>query len=261
MAQSIPVIEGSLKSPRVRIIATDRPWQWLAAGWRDTLKTPMASIFYGVIFAAMGYFLTNQVVDEFHLALALCTGFLLVGPFLATGLYDLSRRLEEGEPASLGASLFAWRNNVMGILLFGIAVGLIMIVWARLSALLFAVIFLESTPTVSSNVTTIFFSGSGLQFLIVFTIVGAVLASLVFAISVVSIPMLLDRQIDIVTAVVTSVTAVKANLGTMLLWAALIVIFTGVGIVTFFLGLIITMPLIGHATWYAYRDLVELDKE
>jgi uncharacterized membrane protein len=148
----------------------------------------------------------------------------------------------------------------MGFLLFGIAIGLIMIVWARLSALLFAVIFLESTPSVSSDVTTIFFSGTGLQFLIVFTAVGAVLASLVFAISVVSIPMLLDHRIDIITAVVTSITAVKANLGPMLLWAALVVIFTGVGKATLFLGLIITMPMIGHATWYAYRDLVELDK-
>lgn len=262
MAESIPVIQGSLNSPRVRKITADQPWQWLAAGWRDTLATPFASGFYGIIFVVMGYYLTFMVAGKFHMALALGTGFLLGGPFLATGLYALSRSLERGEPARLGSSLIAWNANLMGILLFGIVLGLVMIVWARLSAVIFALVFLDSsTPSVDSSTANIFFSGDGLRFLIVFTVIGAVIASVVFAISVVSIPMLLDRNVDVITAVVTSLTAVRLNPGPMLLWAALIVVFTGVGLATFFLGLAITVPLIGHATWYAYRDLVEPERK
>ncbi len=265
MAQSIPVIEGSLTGPRVRIITTEHPWHWLEAGWRDMVKTPLASFFYGTVFVVMGYFLTHFIAERFHLSLALTAGFLLVGPFLATGLYDLSRRIERGEPPSLGASMLAWRSNLMAFLLFGIAIGLVLIVWARLSAVLFGAFFLSDNPTVDPEAAHIFFSGDGLRFLLVFTVVGAILAGVVFAISVVSIPMLLDRPIDVITAVVTSITAVRVNPGPMFLWAALIVLFTGVGLIplpfiNLSLGLLITMPLIGHATWYAYRDLVEPEK-
>lgn len=258
MTQSIPVLKNRMKTPRVNLITMDYPWQWLMAGWRDTLKTPVGSLFYGIIFVAMGYYLTSMVEGEFHMALALGAGFFLVGPFLATGLYDLSRRLERGEPASLGHSIVAWHSNVTPILIFGVAVGILMIFWARLSAVLFAVLFVGSTPTVDSTAANIFFTGDGLIFLIVFTVVGAVLAGLVFTISVVSIPMMLDHGVDFFTAVITSIAAVKANPGPMILWAALIVVFTGVGLATFFLGLAITMPLIGHATWHAYRDLVDI---
>jgi len=256
MAETIPVVEGSLNTPRVRVITMDHPWQWLMAGWKDTLRTPFASIFYGAVFVVMGYLVAVMATETFHMALALTTGFLLVGPFLAMGLYELSHTLEKGESPSLGQSMFAWRHNTMSILLFGIAIGLIMIIWARLSALLFAVIFVDATSMVDSTAANIFFSGDGLMFLLVFGGVGAILACLVFAISVVSIPMLLDREIDVVTAVTTSVVAVRANPGPMALWAALIVVFTGVGLAPLFLGLAITMPLIGHATWYAYRDVV-----
>jgi uncharacterized membrane protein len=265
MAQSIPVIEGSLTTPRVRVITTEHPWHWLEAGWKDMLQTPLASFFYGAVFVVMGYILTHVVIEKFQYTLAFTAGFFLVGPFLATGLYDLSRRLEKGEPATLGASMLAWRNNTLAFLLFGIAVGILLIIWARLSAVLFGTI-VSASPTVDTNSAQLFFSGDGLNFLLVFTVVGAVLAGVVFTISVVSIPMLLDRKTDFIMAVVTSVTAVQANPGPMVLWAVLIVMFTGVGLIPLpmFLnlspGLIITMPLIGHATWYAYRDLVEPEK-
>jgi uncharacterized membrane protein len=263
MPQSVPVIESSLTTPRVRRITMDHPWAWLAAGWRDSWETPVGSLFYGAIFAAMGYFLTQMVKERFHLALALVTGFLLVGPFLAMGLYDLSRRLEKREPPTLIGSMLAWRNNPLALLLFGIVVGLLMIVWARLSALLFAVSFLSTTPVIEGTVADIFFSGEGLRFLIVFAVVGAIIAALVYTLSAVSVPMLLDRKTDFITAVLTSITAVRTNPGPMFLWGALIVTFTAVGLATFFVfyaGLAITVPLIGHATWHAYRDLVEPEK-
>lgn len=257
MVASIPVVESSLTTPRVRIIATDRPWEWLGSGWKDLWRAPATSIPYGLLFVAMGYLLVYLIEGQFQYALALTTGFLLAGPFLSMGLYDISRRLEAGEPATLGHALMAWQRNVLPILMFGGLIGLLMIVWARLSAVLFGVIMGGRNLTLDGSAAQLFFSGSGLMFLIIFMLVGAVIAAAVFVISVVSIPMMLDRKTDFITAVLTSITAVRANMGVMVLWAALITIFTGIGLITFYLGLAIVLPLIGHATWHAYRDIVD----
>lgn len=258
MVASISVIESSLGTPKVRIVAVEQPWEWLGAGWKDMWRAPAVSISYGLLFVIMGYLLVYLVEGQFQYALALTTGFLLAGPFLSMGLYDISRRLEAGEPATLGHALTVWRSNVWPILMFGGLIGLLMIVWARLSAVLFGVIVGGGRHLVlDSSVAQLFFSGSGLTFLIVFTLVGAVIAAAVFVISVVSIPMMLDRKTDFVMAVLTSITAVWANPWTMLLWAALITVFTGIGLITFYLGLAIVLPLIGHASWHAYQDIVD----
>ncbi|MCB1776700.1 MAG: DUF2189 domain-containing protein [Candidatus Competibacteraceae bacterium] len=257
MTDTIRVVESSLITPKVRIIATERPWEWLGAGWNDLWRAPMVSIPYGLIFMIMGYILVYLVEAQFQYALALTTGFLLAGPFLAMGLYDISRRLQMGEPATLRHALTAWQHNTVPILLFGIMIGLLMIIWARLSALLFGLIVTGQHMTLSSAASQIFFSGSGLTFLLVFIGVGAVIATVVFAISVVAIPMMLDRKVDFITAVLTSLTAVRANPKPMALWATLIVVFTGIGLISFYIGLVIALPLIGHATWHAYQELVD----
>lgn len=259
MVASIPVVESSLGSPKVRIVPIEQPWEWLGAGWKDLWRAPTTSISYGLLFVAMGYLLVYLIEAQFQYALALTTGFLLAGPFLSMGLYDISRRLEAGEPATLTHALLAWRRNVLPILMFGGLIGMLMIIWARLSAVLFGVIVGGRNLTLGDSAAQLFFSGSGLIFLIVFTLVGAIIATLVFVISVVSIPMMLDRKTDFVTAVLTSITAVRVNLWTMVLWAALIAIFTGIGLVTFYLGLAVVLPLIGHASWHAYQDIVESD--
>ncbi len=254
---TIPISDSALSIPNVRRITTNQPWEWLAAGWKDLWRAPAASLGYGLLFVLMGYLLASTVEGQFHSVLALTTGFLLVGPFLALGLYDISRRLEAGEPVSLVQAVTAWRSNALSIALFGVVLGLVMIVWARLAAVLFAVLVGRGELTLEASAAQIFFSGSGLTFLLVFTAVGAILAGVVFAISVVSIPMMLDRKADFVTAILTSLAAVRANPAPMALWAALIVIFTGLGLLTFYLGLALALPLIGHATWHAYRSLVE----
>jgi len=256
MKKSVPVIEGTLLTPRVNIISMDQPWQWLSAGWHDTYRTPVQSLVYGAMFTVMGFLLVAMIGEKFHLSLALATGFLLLGPFLVMGIYDLSIRLEKGEPPSLLHALTAWKGNLMPILLFGLLLGLIMVVWARLSAVLFALVVGTNVLSVNNTAEALFFTDSGLVFLLVFVVVGAVLAAAVFTVSVVSIPMMLDRNCDFVTAVLTSVKAVAVNLGPMILWAGLIVVFTGIGMVTFFLGLAVTLPIIGHATWHAYRSVV-----
>jgi uncharacterized membrane protein len=231
---TIPVSESALPVPNVRRITTRQPWQWLSAGWNDLWRAPAASLAYGLLFVLMGYLLVSTVEGQFHSVLALTTGFLLVGPFLAMGLYDISRRLEAGEPVSLGQALTAWRGNVLPIALFGLVLGLLMIVWARLAAVLFAVLMGGRALSLEASAAQIFFTDSGLTFLLVFVGVGAVIAAAVFAISVVSIPMMLDRKTDF-----------------------MIVLFTGLGLLTFYLGLALALPLIGHATWHAYRSLVE----
>ncbi|HRC71161.1 MAG TPA: DUF2189 domain-containing protein [Candidatus Competibacter sp.] len=257
MATFTPVIESSLTTPKVRGIPVEQPWQWLAAGWKDLWRAPTVSIPYGLIFVIMGYALVYTIETRFQYALALTTGFLLAGPFLSMGLYDVSRRLEVGQIPTLPLALTAWRNNVLPITLFGLLIGLLMIVWVRLASLMFAVSTGGTHFSLDSSLTQLFFTGSGLKFLIVFALIGALVSAVVFAISVVSIPMMLDRKIDFITAVLTSLTTVRVNPAPMALWAILIALFTGIGLITFYLGLAIILPLIGHASWHAYRDLVD----
>lgn len=259
MKQSVPVIEGTLLTPRVNVISMDQPWQWLSAGWRDTYRTPVVSLGYGAMFSVMGYLLVAMVGHQFHLSLALVTGFLLVGPFLIMGVYDMSMRLERNEPPSVYHALTAWKSNFTPTMMFGLLLGILMVIWARLSAVLFGVVVGTEVLTVGGTVESLFFTDSGFVFLMVFTVVGGVLAAAVFTVSVVSIPMMLDRKCDFITAVLTSIKAVTVNPGPMLMWAGLIVVFTGIGMATFFLGLALTLPIIGHATWHAYRSVVVQD--
>jgi uncharacterized membrane protein len=258
MAQAVPVF--TTESPRIRKIELDRPWAWLAAGWRDLQRAPVVSLSYGVIFAIVGYAITLGLwlSGLTYLVLPLVCGFIIVGPLLAVGLYEVSRRLDAGEPVSLNVAVLAWSRNASQIGLMGIALMLLLFAWIRIAALLFMLFYGLAPPSLETLVGDTFLSPEGLPFLITGTIIGAVLAGLAFAISVVSIPLLLDRpDANVITAIATSIVAVKENPGTLLFWGVLIAGFVGAGLVTLYLGLIVTLPLIGHATWHAYRDLVE----
>ncbi len=259
MARSFPVyFVDSLHPPVVREISADQPWQWVKAGWKDTMATPVASIVYGALFVLMGYFLINAMAQgAIHMVLAWSCGFLLLGPFLAIGLYDMSRLREKGENPTLVHALTAWRNNPLTIFMLALVIGFITLAWVRMSSVVFSVVLGGYDVVGWETFTERLLNMDGLTFLLFYFGVGAFFACVVFAISVVSIPMLMDRNTDIITAVATSVTAVRHNLGPMLNWAALIVIFTAVGLATFYVGLAITMPIIGHATWHAYRAVVE----
>lgn len=260
MADSpIPVIESAPNTPKVRVISSNQPWEWLGAGWKDLWQAPAISVPYGLIFVILGYILVYTVSGRFQYVLGFTSGFLLAGPFLALGFYDISRRLEAGQTPSLGQALTAWRRNASQILMVGLGTLILVIIWAQLTGPLFAVIVSGHNLTTGDSINQLFFSGSGLTFLLVFLAIGAVLAALLFVCSVVSIPMLLDRKTDFITAILTSIAAVRHNPGPMLLWALLIVIFSGIGLLTFYIGLAIAMPLLGHATWHAYRALVDAD--
>lgn len=252
----IPVLSGP--GPAIQRVDTERPWAWLADGWHDLRRAPAVSLVYGVVFSAVGFVLSAVIwlFDVFYLVLPLAAGFLLLAPILSVGLYDVSRRLGAGESVSLGQAVTAWRKNETQIALMGLALVLFMMAWMLLAMIIFALFFSNRLPDPGNFVSEVFLSVESIPFLIIGTGVGATLAALVFAISVVSIPMLLDRDVDVLTAVVTSLAAVRHNPGTMAVWAGLIVLFSGAGLVTAYLGLIVTLPLIGHATWHAYRSLV-----
>jgi uncharacterized membrane protein len=146
MAEAVPVF--TTDSPRVRKIELDRPWQWLAAGWRDLSRAPFISLSYGVIFAAVGYALTLGLWlgGLTYLVLPMVCGFIIVGPLMAVGLYEVSRRLENGEPVSLGDALLAWRRNAGQIGLLGIALMLFLFAWIRIAALLFMLFYGLAPP-------------------------------------------------------------------------------------------------------------------
>jgi uncharacterized membrane protein len=239
-------------------IPLDRPWTWLAKGFADLRKAPAISLGYGILFTLAGYALVASLwaLGWIYLTLPLAAGFLIVGPLFAVGLYEVSRRLQNGEPVGFGDAISAWQRNSGQIGLMGIALLLLMFAWIRLAAMIFMLFFGLEPPSLETLVQQTVLSADALPFLVTGTAVGALLAGLAFSISVISIPLLLDRpEANVVTAITTSIDAVKTNLGPMLFWGVLIVLFVGAGLVTLLLGLVITLPLIGHASWHAYRDL------
>ena len=241
--------------PDVRAVGPAAPLRWVARGWRDFCAHPLPSIFYGVCFAVMGVLLRVVFNAAYEYVSALVTGFFLVGPFLCIGLYALTQRRERGEPAWLAPTLDAWAPNKSAIGLFSLVLAVILLVWARASLIVFALFYTSDLPDLHDFLHQVI-SLDNLEFIIAYLIVGGFFAALVFAISVVSVPMMLDRNTDGIVAVLTSLKAVSANVGAMVVWALLIVALVGVGFATWFVGLVVTVPVIGHATWFAYRELV-----
>lgn len=247
---------------KVRRLELDQPWTWLRKGWQDCLRTPGVSFAYGVLAAVTGYVITWGLFafDLAYLVLPFVAGFLIVGPILAVGLYEASRRSEQGLGTTLPEALAAFTRNLSQISLMGMALLLLMIFWARVAAILFFLYFGLEPPDFANLFVATFLSAGSWPFLVIGSAIGGVFAFVAFSISVVSIPLLLDRpEANVIEAIATSVRAVQANFLPLLLWAALIVVFTLAGLVTLYLGLIVTLPLIGHASWHAYRDIVAHD--
>jgi uncharacterized membrane protein len=241
--------------PPIRRVAPGAAFGWLACGWHDLRRAPGASLSYGLAFALMGALIVFVFRNAYELTSALTAGFLLVGPFLATGFYDISRRLERGAPVRLLDTATAWRANPGAFSLFALVLTIIMLIWARASLVTFALFFSSGMPTLQSFLAQVV-SVDHLDFLATYVAVGALFATIVFAVSVVSVPMMLDRGTDTIVAALTSVRALFANPLPLLVWAVLIVVIVGAGFATFFAGLLVAVPVIGHATWHAYRALV-----
>ena len=243
--------------PDVRSVAGARPFAWLRAGWQDLTASPVTSLAYGAIFAALGFLILSYASDLPYLFTASISGFLLIGPLAAAGLYEISRRRGEGQSTSFAESLSALRSHADSLMYAGLFLALMLVLWERLSAILFALFYNGSIPDVANFYSHILFSGEYAHFVVAYLVIGGALAALVFSMMAVSIPMLMDRDTDLISAMMTSLRAIGANLGAMALWAAIIVALMAVSFATAMIGMVVLLPLLGHATWHAYKDVVD----
>lgn len=228
---------------------------WLRRGWHDLLCTGMRGCFYGAVFAIMGYAIALIYGNFWQATMGLTAGFFLMGPFICCGIYELSRQRDRAEPLSLAKSLNSFMRNWKSIAFFAAMLTFFMIVWARVSVVIFALFAQHDYPTLQAMMGQIV-SFENLEFLLVWAGVGFVIASLVFSISVVSMPLLLDRDTDTLVAVFASARALWANPLTCLIWGILIVAIIGGSLLLFTPLLVVTAPWVGHATWHAYKDMV-----
>jgi len=230
------------------------PFRWLAAGWRDFRRVPGIGLFYGACFAAMGWLLLKAFQNAPAWTLALSAGFLLVGPFMCLGLYDASRKLERGERPDLAGSLTAWDTRIGTMAVFGGVLLILEMVWARASLIVFALSF-NGMPDFKGSLLKLL-DPENIGFIVAYLAVGGVFAGLIFAVSVVSMPMILDRQTDAITAGITSLRLCFTQPAVMLLWGALITLLIVLALLPAFLGLVVVGPVLGHASWHAYRAAV-----
>lgn len=247
-----------IQLPCLYRVGATQPIAWLRRGWDDFRRDWSTSLSLGAAFAILGYLLVNYAWAHSHLVMALTTGFLLVAPFLAMVFYDLLQRQEgaaRGRPVAAFAGL---RRNAGSIGLFAFLLAFILSGWERLSAVLIG-LFFSHDFVVADYFSFAHLFAQDIGFVLAYVGLGAIVATLSFALSVVSMPMLMDREVDFVTAIMTSLWTVRENLAAMVVWAAAIAGLTIIGFATAFVGLAVIFPILGYATWHAYRDLVQAD--
>jgi uncharacterized membrane protein len=234
---------------RVNRVPVTAPLKWIWQGAEDMAKAPVVSLGYGLALTllsmALAYLTWSYGQPGLYFGMA--TGFLLIGPVLAVGLYSFSCQIEKGKNPVLGYCLKESRSHIKDMMFFAVILMVVFLLWAR-----------------AANALHVFFPDNadyGIMDLALFlgigTPIGAIFSLIVFTTSAFALPMIMDRKTDAITAVVTSVNAVLSNKKTMLLWASIIVGFVILGFATLLIGFIVFLPLIGHATWHAYRDTVD----
>lgn len=245
----------------IRTVRTDDVFQWLAMGWRDFTRAGATSALYGAVFAAAGYLILFGLaqVEQVYLMLPITAAFALVAPVLAVGFYQMSKRMENGESVGFRDAITAPRANMFHFMTAGLVLMLFALIWVRVATLVFALMFPATGFSMDAMLAQLA-TPAGLVFLVAAVIVGGAFAAVAFLFCAVSLPMMLDRPgSDFFTTALASMQAVLHNPRAMALWAAVIVCVTAAGIATFFIGLIVAMPLIGHASWHAYRALIARD--
>ncbi|MBX3661142.1 MAG: DUF2189 domain-containing protein [Burkholderiales bacterium] len=232
-----------------RELPAGRPLQWVARGWSDFRRAPQQSLGLGIAIVVLSWIVTGigLSLGSYWAVLVLLSGFVFVAPLLAIGLYSVSRQLERGQQPTLVRCSEEAARTLGNAMVFALALLVLFLIWAR----------------AGSMVHVFFPAGGGSDwrelalFLGIGSAVGSIFALLAFVFSAFSLPMICDRETDAVTAIVTSVNAVLRNKPAMAVWALLIVLLTGIGFATALLGLAVTIPVLGHATWHAYRDTID----
>ncbi len=252
----------------VRTLDVSQPLQWLGRAWRDMTRCGWVSVWHGVAVAVAGALMLWLAHDRFWFMAGAFSGFLLVGPVLATSLYALSRGLERDEKAGFSVVLKTWFNWQDGrlqawgeaqwrLVRFGVLLALAGTMWVLMSAGLITWLASAPIPTPRAFIEHVVLAREGWLFEVWLALGGALVAP-IFASTVVTIPLLLDRQISVKQAMAASWQVIFANPVPMALWGALIMGLTFVGFATALLGLVVLVPLLGHASWHAYRDVLDV---
>ncbi len=254
MDEPLPQGRDSAPPIELRRLSLADPVRWLLLGWRDFLRAPGIGLFYGACFMVMGWALLEVFEASPAYVLALSGGFLLMGPFLCLGMYRVSQRLENGEQPGFVDSVLAWRSRTGQLGIFGVVLLVLEMLWARSTLVVFAVTF-DGMPDFKGSLLALV-AGENLTFLVVWLAVGALFAGLIYAVSVVSMPMILHRRTDAITAGLTSMRLVLTQTPVMLAWGATITLLVTLAMLPWFAGLLVVGPVLGHASWHAYRGAV-----
>ena len=247
-------------APVVRKIVFSDIQEVLSAGLRDFLSAPLYGAFFGGFYALAGWFLISMfyLLELNFYVYPMVTGFAMLAPFIAAGLYDVSHRLEQGIPLTWGGvlgSVWRARGRDLGWMVLVTTFGYI--IWMDIAAALYVMFFGLRPLSFLELLEAIMTTPVGMIFFVVGNVAGAILAIIVFSISVVSFPLLFDRDIDFVTAMITSVKVVKTNKWPMLAWCLIIAALMLLSFATVFVGLLVTLPVIGHASWHLYRRTIK----
>lgn len=235
---------------------------WLARGWADMMATPIASMFYGIMMWLFVMLTLSTYMSQPIMMFTVATAFIMIAPFLATGLYSMAHQIEMGEKPDLITSMFSWRKNLTNFALFAVILGTIIAIWGRITPLIAAIVASDDLLIVrpEQGIEGILFSATGQEFLLAFGVGAILVSALVFAISVVTIPLMLrDRKVGVVNAMIVSFQVTIENKGLMVAWALTIGVMLLAGIATMGIAMLIVMPLLGYASWHAFTDLVDIE--
>jgi uncharacterized membrane protein len=251
---------GAAAVPEINRLGFDDLCAALRLGWQDFRRAPVYGLFFASVYVLGGWvmYLALTVSDLLWWSLPAAAGFPILGPFIACGMYEVSRRLEKGQPLGWGAVLgVVWAERNRQIPSIAVVIVVFFLFWNFLAHMIFALFMGLSTMTQVSSSFAVFLTPNGLAMLAVGTLVGAVFATVLFSITVVSLPLMLDREIDFVTAMITSFATVQGNPVVMLCWGAFIAVLLFLGMLPGFLGLFVVLPVLGHASWHLYRRALD----